>query len=647
MSDGINSSGAGLNRAVAGLEISEAAPASSSASSAPAGKYVPPQLRNRSSAPALPVDSPSRDGGRDPRDFRTERDSRDSFRDSDRRDSFYSRDDRQRSGFGSSSFGRRESWGGSGRESSDGLRRMRSSGAMEPRVEDWSIPLPRDERLERELFGAPNTGINFDKYEDIPVKATGNDIPEPISDFSSVALGEITRMNLELCRYTKPTPVQKHAVPIISSGRDLMACAQTGSGKTAAFLVPILNKINADGPGEMPPPSTGRYPKHYPLALVLAPTRELAQQIFEGARQFSYRSHVRPCVVYGGADFGEQMRAMSRGCQLLVATPGRLVDMIDRGRIGLECVRFLVLDEADRMLDMGFEPQIRRIVDESGMPRVGERQTMMFSATFPREIQRLASEFLNNYVFLTVGRVGSASDNITQRFEYLDEQDKRSCLLDLLTMNIPDRDALTLIFVETKKGADILEEFLYHERLNVSSIHGDRTQYEREDALARFRSGRTPILVATAVAARGLDIPNVKHVINYDLPSDIDEYVHRIGRTGRVGNVGQATSFFTDKNRNLTRDLIDLLSEAKQDIPSWLKERSSYGGGFGSRGRGGREGSRDHRHGGGFGGGSRHGGGGGGGGYGGGDRYDSGRRDGAGAGASSGGAGGSHSYWDD
>jgi ATP-dependent RNA helicase DDX3X len=187
-------------------------------------------------------------------------------------------------------------------------------------------------------------------------------------------------------------------------------------------LVPILNKINSEGPGPMPPPSSGRYPKHYPLALVLAPTRELALQIYGGARQFSYRSHVRPCVAYGGADFGEQMRAMSRGCQLLVATPGRLVDMIDRGRVGLECIRYLVLDEADRMLDMGFEPQIRRIVDNSdghGMPPVGKRQTMMFSATFPREIQQLAREFLADYVFLTVGRVGSASDNITQRVRFV------------------------------------------------------------------------------------------------------------------------------------------------------------------------------------------------------------------------------------
>ncbi len=193
--------------------------------------------------------------------------------------------------------------------------------------------------------------------------------------------------------------------------------------------------------------------------------------------------------MYGGSDIGEQMRTLERGCHLLVATPGRLVDMMERGRIGLENVRFLVLDEADRMLDMGFEPQIRRIVEEDVMPKLGERQTLMFSATFPKEIQMLARDFLNDYIFLAVGRVGAASDNITQQFELLDEHDKRSCLLDLLDRNESGPDSLTLVFVETKRGADMLEDFLYHESFPATSIHGDRSQREREDALSSFRSG--------------------------------------------------------------------------------------------------------------------------------------------------------------
>lgn len=358
--------------------------------------------------------------------------------------------------------------------------------------------------------------------------------------------------------------------------------------------------------------------KAYPTALILAPTRELVSQIHDEARKFAYRSWVRPAVVYGGADINQQLRQIERGCDLLSATPGRLVDLIERGRISLANIRYLVLDEADRMLDMGFEPQIRRIVQGEDMPSVQDRQTLMFSATFPRDIQMLARDFLNDYIFLSVGRVGSTSENITQKIEYVEDQDKRSVLLDLLASEPPG--GLTLVFVETKRMADMLSEFLMGNRLPATSIHGDRTQREREMALQTFRTGRTPILVATAVAARGLDIPNVTHVINYDLPSDIDDYVHRIGRTGRAGNTGVSTAFFNRGNKNIVRDLMELLREANQEIPSWLEsvvQETTFGGTYRGRGRGGsrgRGGNRDYRqssgsHGGG--------GGGGGGGYGG------------------------------
>ncbi|RWS31782.1 ATP-dependent RNA helicase DDX3Y-like protein [Leptotrombidium deliense] len=478
---------------------------------------------------------------------------------------------------------------------------------------DWTQPLAKNDALERSLFGSGHTGINFDKYEDIPVEATGLQCPQHIECFDEVELTEIIRNNIELARYTRPTPVQKYAIPIVSFKRDLMACAQTGSGKTAAFLVPILNQIFENGPPKnMPPVRPGGRIKQYPLALVLAPTRELAVQIYEEACKFAYRSRVRPCVVYGGADPVQQMKDLDKGCHLLVATPGRLLDMTDRGKIGLEMVKFLVLDEADRMLDMGFEPQISRIVMENNMPPVGDRQTLMFSATFPKKVQELARRFLDNYIFLAVGRVGSTSENITQKIVWVDEIDKRSFLLDLLNGaelkgGVAAADSLTLVFVETKKGADALETFLYREGYPVTSIHGDRSQREREDALQSFRSGVTPILVATAVAARGLDIPNVKHVINFDLPTDIEEYVHRIGRTGRVGNLGLATSFYNEKNRNMAVDLLELVSETNQDVPEWLsniakevqnEQRSANQRKFGSSGRkygSGGFGSRDYR----------------------------------------------------
>lgn len=469
--------------------------------------------------------------------------------------------------------------------------------------EDWSKPLPVDERLEKELFHANPTGINFDTYDDIPVDATGENVPESIKSFDECNFHEIIRNNIMLSKYTKPTPVQKNSMPIITAKRDLMACAQTGSGKTAAFLVPILNLIYQGG-----------YISNYvlvnkrkkllPNALVIAPTRELALQIYEEARKFSYRSRVRPCVVYGGADIKSQMKDLDGGCHLLVATPGRLIDLHDRGKIGLQNVRHLVLDEADRMLDMGFEPQIRDIVEKRDMPRTGERLTAMFSATFPKEIQLLARDFLNNYIFLAVGRVGSTSVMITQRLEWVEENEKRSFLIDLLRT---DPGALTLVFVETKRGADDLERYLLMENYPAISIHGDKCQSEREEALRAFRSARKPILVATAVAARGLDISNVKFVVNFDLPTDIDEYVHRIGRTGRAGNSGEAISFFNEKNRNIARDLHDIFIETQQEIPEFLTKivdeirsahhpnKSRYSNGMGGRGRNNNFVSRDYR----------------------------------------------------
>ncbi|XP_016106744.1 DEAD-box helicase 3 X-linked a isoform X2 [Sinocyclocheilus grahami] len=521
---------------------------------------------------------------------------------SDAYTSFGGRSDRGKSAFndrGAGSRGRYER-GGFGGGTGGNSRWVEESRDEE----DWSKPLSPNERLEQELFSGSNTGINFEKYDDIPVEATGTNSPGHIESFHDVDMGEIIMSNITLTRYTRPTPVQKYAIPIIKTKRDLMACAQTGSGKTAAFLLPVLSQIYTDGPGEAlqatqasTQQENGKYGrrKQYPISLVLAPTRELALQIYDEARKFSYRSRVRPCVVYGGADIGQQIRDLERGCHLLVATPGRLVDMMERGKIGLDYCKYLVLDEADRMLDMGFEPQIRRIVEQDTMPPKGARQTMMFSATFPKEIQILARDFLEEYIFLAVGRVGSTSENITQKVVWVEENDKRSFLLDLL--NATGKDSLTLVFVETKKGADALEDFLYREGYACTSIHGDRSQRDREEALHQFRSGRCPIMVATAVAARGLDISNVKHVINFDLPSDIEEYVHRIGRTGRVGNLGLATSFYNDKNSNITKDLLDILVEAKQEVPSWLENLAyehqhkstnrgrpkRFSGGFGAR----------------------------------------------------------------
>ncbi|CAA6659058.1 unnamed protein product [Spirodela intermedia] len=493
-------------------------------------------------------------------------------------------------------------------------------------------PFANEEETVEPAFDGENTGINFDAYEDIPVETSGTDVPPPVNTFAEIDLGDALNENIRRCKYVRPTPVQRHAIPISLGGRDLMACAQTGSGKTAAFCFPIISGIMKGPPSQRARGMRTVY--HRLLYCPYTGTFSPGRLIHEEARKFAYQTGVRVVVAYGGAPINQQLRELERGVDILVATPGRLVDLLERARVSLQMIKYLCLDEADRMLDMGFEPQIRKIVEQMDMPQRGMRQTMLFSATFPKEIQRLASDFLSNYIFLAVGRVGSSTDLIVQRVEYVHESDKRSHLMDLLHAQRANgshgKQSLTLVFVETKKGADSLEYWLCSNGFPATSIHGDRSQ----------QSGLTPILVATDVAARGLDIPHVSHVVNFDLPNDIDDYVHRIGRTGRAGKSGLATAFFNENNVSMARSLSDLMEESNQEVPQWLGRyaaRSSFGGGGGRNRR-----SGAGRFGGG-GGGDYYGGGGGGfgGGYGGGG--------GGGGGYSSysgGGGGGGSSAWD-
>lgn len=464
---------------------------------------------------------------------------------------------------------------------------FRSNERFHPhQASNWEKQGPPDHHLEAELFAGMNSGINFDKYEEIPVEATGVECPPPISHFSDLKLHSWIEENIKKSGYERPTPVQKYSIPTLIATRDLMSCAQTGSGKTAAFLVPLIDAILKDGPGKVRPKTIGPNGRacHYPLALVISPTRELSLQIYNESRKFAYRTPITSALLYGGREnYRDQINKLRLGVHILIATPGRLIDVINNGFIGMDACHWLVLDEADRMLDMGFEPQIRQIVEMSGMPPKGERITAMFSATFPKEIQVLAQDFLmNDYVFLAVGRVGSTSENIHQKVVWVEDKEKRHFLMDLLDASEPD--SLTLVFVETKRSASELAGILSNEGYNVLAIHGDLKQNDRERHLEQFRAGTSPILVATAVAARGLDIPNVKHVINYDLPNDVDEYVHRIGRTGRAGNVGLATSFFNDKNRNIANELAALIVEANQELPDWLDEIAKNSGRFGTGG---------------------------------------------------------------
>ncbi|XP_034152910.1 probable ATP-dependent RNA helicase DDX4 isoform X3 [Esox lucius] len=419
---------------------------------------------------------------------------------------------------------------------------------------------------ESSIFAHYESGINFDKYDDILVDVSGHDPPKAIMTFEEAALCESLNRNVSKSGYKKPTPVQKHGIPIISAGRDLMACAQTGSGKTAAFLLPILQRLMADGV------AASQFSEvQEPEVIVVAPTRELINQIYMEARKFAHGTCVRPVVVYGGISTGYTIREVLKGCNVLCGTPGRLLDIIGRGKIGLSKVRYLVLDEADRMLDMGFEPDMRKLVSSPGMPPKEDRQTLMFSATYPEDIQRLAADFLKtDYLFLAVGVVGGACSDVEQVVVQVTKFSKRDQLLEVLKTTGTER---TMVFVETKRQADFIATFLCQEKVPTTSIHGDREQREREQALGDFRSGKCPVLVATSVAARGLDIKDVQHVVNFDLPNNIDEYVHRIGRTGRCGNTGKAVCFFDpEADGNLARSLVKVLSGAQQEVPKWLEE---------------------------------------------------------------------------
>ncbi|CAD5117962.1 DgyrCDS6702 [Dimorphilus gyrociliatus] len=448
-----------------------------------------------------------------------------------------------------------------------------------------------DELLDDQM----TTGINFDAYQRIPVKVTGDDLPESlikgVASFEEAELYDKFLNNVREVGYKKPTPIQKHAMPIIMSGRDMMGCAQTGSGKSAAFILPIISmmmKSGLQGGSEYADIQT-------PQALVVCPTRELINQLYTEARKFSKGSRLKVQVAYGGTSVRVCSERIRYGTNLLCATPGRLLDIISRNYISLENLEFLVLDEADIMLDMGFKDDIDKIV--RACPEKGIRQTLMFSATFPRSIQEMASRYLaDDYVFVAVGRIGGACELVKQVIVQCDSLEKRDKLTEILEQR-SDRDKI-LIFVKMKRNADFLASLLSQKDFPTTSIHGDREQFQREEALRNFKSGSRPIMVATSVAARGLDIPGVTHVINYDLPTEIDEYVHRIGRTGRCGHEGKSTSFYSPgEDSRLAESLVSILAEANQEVPPFLESARGYGGGRESEGiYGGTDNRRNDRH---------------------------------------------------
>jgi ATP-dependent RNA helicase RhlE len=343
--------------------------------------------------------------------------------------------------------------------------------------------------------------------------------PAPAEDFDSLGLSERVLDAIRVMGYQRPTPIQRQAIPAVLTGRDVIGASQTGTGKTAAFLLPILTALE---------------PRKEPSVLILEPTRELASQVFDAFRAMGKFTHHRAALLYGGVGYGDQVEALKKGANIIVATPGRLLDLIQRGSLSLKTIRYAVLDETDRMLDMGFLPDVRRIVEMC--PR--ERQTLLFSATMPPEISGLAGWALRDPVQIEVGERRGVAETITHAFYPVSIDQRDDLVLELLRRT---DFASVMLFTRTKREADQLHELVTHQTDHrVTVLHSDIPQVKRERALRGFREGEFDIIIATDIAARGLDISGVSHVINYRVPENPEDYVHRIGRTGRAEREGDA-----------------------------------------------------------------------------------------------------------
>lgn len=368
--------------------------------------------------------------------------------------------------------------------------------------------------------------------------------------FASLDLAPEILRAVEEQGYTKPTPIQAQAIPMVLDGRDLMAGAQTGTGKTAAFTLPLLQKL-------LPHANTSASPARHPVrALILTPTRELAIQVEESVKTYGKHVPLRSLVVFGGVDIKTQTPSLMRGVEILVATPGRLLDHVEQRTVQLNQVQMLILDEADRMLDMGFLPDLKRILNL--LPK--QRQNLMFSATFSNDIKKLADDFLTNPTLVEVARSNAASENVTQKIYKVTQDDKHAVLAELLRQE----NVQTIVFTKTKITASRLARMLQRDGIAADAIHGDKSQQERIQALDAFKQGKITTLVATDVAARGLDIDQLPMVINYEIPHVPEDYVHRIGRTGRAGALGVAISLVAPEEEKLLKEIEKLI---KREIP--------------------------------------------------------------------------------
>ncbi|XP_026812649.1 ATP-dependent RNA helicase abstrakt [Rhopalosiphum maidis] len=411
-----------------------------------------------------------------------------------------------------------------------------------------------------------------ERHENIRLKlrilVEGDEIPPPLKSFREMKLNKGIMAGLSQKGIKKPTPIQVQGIPTVLSGRDMIGIAFTGSGKTLVFVLPLLMFCLEQ---EIKLPFK---PNEGPYGLIICPSRELAKQTFDIINHYmtylerANYPRLRSCLAIGGIPVFESLDVIKRGVHIMVATPGRLMDMLDKKMINLEVCRYLCMDEADRMIDMGFEEDVRTIFSFFQ----GQRQTLLFSATMPKKIQNFARSALVKPITINVGRAGAASMNVIQEVEYVKQEAKVVYLLECLKKTTPP----VLIFAEKKQDVDAIHEYLLLKGVEAVAIHGGKDQEERSKSVDAFRKGQKDVLVATDVASKGLDFEEIQHVINYDMPDDVENYVHRIGRTGRSGKTGIATTFINKANdESVLLDLKHLLIEARQKVPLFLSELES------------------------------------------------------------------------
>lgn len=466
----------------------------------------------------------------------------------------YGRDNRERYGSKNRGYGSRTSF----------------SSSLEPiREENQPVEFEKN-------FYAPTKTLDDAQAkkmrEESNMQLIGKEVAPPVRDFDSLGFPASVLEYFTRKGFKEPTPIQAQGWPMALSGRDMVGIADTGSGKTISFVLPALVHAKAQAPLRR---------NDGPIVLILAPTRELCNQIQEVVAEYSGFFGLQSHAVYGGAALGPQKSALLRGVEVLVATPGRLIDLHDQGFCPLGRVTFLVLDEADRMLDMGFEPQLQQIIPKTNPGR----QTLMWSATWPREVRNLANDYMKEFIQVTIGDDNlRANMKIQQEVEVVDHRTKMDKLCTKLEETKEDK---VIVFCNTKRMCDEIETYLFKKDFRAAAIHGDKSQSARDSVIRSFKSGRNNILIATDVAARGLDVNDVKLVINYDFPKCVDDYIHRIGRTARGSSTeGFSYTMFTRDDRGVARKLIEVLRQAKQKVSAELAEMATQGGSYNRYGGG-------------------------------------------------------------